>query len=85
MSLGCFNAADRPFASYLHPWEVDPDQPRLRPGLMRSFRHYVNLRRTEDRLRRLVADFSFGTLSESLTSYCPEARLTAPPARRRAG
>lgn len=45
---------------YLHPWEVDPGQPRVK-GIRRSyaFRHYVNLDKTAERLRRLCAAFSF--------------------------
>ena len=48
----------RPAIFYFHPWELDPDQPRVR-GLdpKRRFRHYVNLHRTEHRLRRLLTDF----------------------------
>jgi succinoglycan biosynthesis protein ExoA len=75
------NAAGRPFAVYLHPWELDPEQPRLSPGMLRGFRHYVNLRRTEERLVRLLQDFTFGTLSESLTAWSgprePVRRLAA--------
>jgi hypothetical protein len=63
-ALQTINAAGRPFCSYLHPWEVDLEQPRLSPGRMRAFRHYVNLHRTEDRLQRLCGDFRFGTVSE---------------------
>jgi polysaccharide deacetylase family protein (PEP-CTERM system associated) len=59
----------RPFAFYLHPWELDPEQPRLRPGMMRAFRHYVNLGRTEKRLERLLHDFSFGTMTEVLALH----------------
>jgi polysaccharide deacetylase family protein (PEP-CTERM system associated) len=66
LALKRINAEGRPFAVYLHPWEVDPEQPRLHPGLMRKFRHYVNLTRTEPRLRRLLKDFDFGTMSEAL-------------------
>ena len=47
---------------YLHPWEVDPGQPRLAAGRLSTFRHYRNLPRTETRLRRLLRDFQFGTL-----------------------
>ena len=61
--LRAINRAGRPFAVYLHPWELDPDQPRLTPGRMAAFRHYLNLRRTEGRLTRLLQDFRFGTLS----------------------
>jgi polysaccharide deacetylase family protein (PEP-CTERM system associated) len=63
------NDAGRPFAVYLHPWEFDPEQPRLSPGLLRGFRHYVNLRRTEERLVRLLRDFAFGTMSETLAAW----------------
>jgi polysaccharide deacetylase family protein (PEP-CTERM system associated) len=74
LGLSRINAAGRPFSVYLHPWEFDPDQPRFRAGMMRSFRHYVGLRRTEARLARLLGHFAFGTLSESLASYDPSAR-----------
>jgi polysaccharide deacetylase family protein (PEP-CTERM system associated) len=43
---------------YLHPWEIDPGQPRQLQAPLRSrLRHYVNLSRTEERLRRLLKDF----------------------------
>jgi hypothetical protein len=61
--LRAINAGGQPFAVYLHPWELDPEQPRLRPGRLRAFRHYVNLHRTEKRLERLLQDFRLGTLS----------------------
>jgi polysaccharide deacetylase family protein (PEP-CTERM system associated) len=83
LALSRINASGRPFAVYLHPWELDPDQPRLRPGLVRAFRHYVNLPRTEARLARLLRDFPFGTLTQALHCYCPEAR-SVPPMRRAA-
>ncbi len=51
---------------YLHPWEVDPDQPRLKAGLIGTFRHYRNLHQTEARLRQLLVDFSFGPLCRVL-------------------
>jgi polysaccharide deacetylase family protein (PEP-CTERM system associated) len=69
LALRRINGACRPFAAYLHPWELDPEQPRLRPGLARAFRHYVGLRRTEGRLRRLLRDFRLGTLSEALAAW----------------
>ena len=55
------NARDvEPAVFYFHPWELDPDQPRI-PGLdgRTRFRHYLNLGRTEQRLRRLLAEFSW--------------------------
>jgi polysaccharide deacetylase family protein (PEP-CTERM system associated) len=64
--LRAINAAGRPFAVYLHPWELDPEQPRYSPGWLGAFRHYVNLGRTETRLVQLLRDFRLGTLSEAL-------------------
>jgi len=66
LGLRAVNATGRPFVAYLHPWEFDPDQPRLRPGPVKAFRHYVNLRLTEARFIRLLRDFKLGTLSEAL-------------------
>jgi polysaccharide deacetylase family protein (PEP-CTERM system associated) len=55
----------RPSIFYLHPWELDPDQPRPAHIPLKSrFRHYVNLAVTEARLRRLSRDFSWGRLDE---------------------
>jgi len=52
----------RPAIFYLHPWEIDPDQPRLRTSALGQFRHYFNLSRTEGRLRTLIRDFKFSTM-----------------------
>jgi polysaccharide deacetylase family protein (PEP-CTERM system associated) len=52
----------RPAIFYLHPWEIDPGQPRLEAPLISRFRHYRNLDRTEARLRALLRDFQFGPL-----------------------
>jgi polysaccharide deacetylase family protein (PEP-CTERM system associated) len=47
-----------PAIFYFHPWEVDPDQPRVQGiDTKTHFRHYLNLKHTERRLRRLLADF----------------------------
>jgi polysaccharide deacetylase family protein (PEP-CTERM system associated) len=51
---------------YLHPWEIDPEQPRLHAGLLGSFRHYRNLDQTASRLRRLLAEFRFAPLATVL-------------------
>jgi len=56
----------RPFSFYLHPWEVDPGQPRIRAGLFSRFRHYTNLARCESRLRRVLSEFSFAPMREVL-------------------
>ena len=66
----------QPFVFYIHPWELDPDQPRL-PGSVRSrFRHYQNLRSTKRKLCKLLESFQFGTLTESLDRLRP-----VPPVR----
>jgi polysaccharide deacetylase family protein (PEP-CTERM system associated) len=53
------NAVDgKPATFYLHPWEFDPEQPRVAEANAKArFRHYLNLRHTGDRMRRLLADF----------------------------
>jgi polysaccharide deacetylase family protein (PEP-CTERM system associated) len=58
---------EQPAVFYLHPWEIDPGQPRLPAGWVGRFRHYRNLHLSEGRLRRLLADFRFSTM-ESLVS-----------------
>jgi polysaccharide deacetylase family protein (PEP-CTERM system associated) len=66
--LRAINAEGRPFVVYLHPWEVDPDQPPLPMplNLAAHFRHYVNLKRTKTRLLKLLGDFRFTTMAEVL-------------------
>lgn len=56
----------QPAIFYLHPWEIDPGQPRLRAGVLSRFRHYRNLDKTEDRLRRLLRDFEFAPMVQVL-------------------
>ena len=58
-SLRHVNAVDRqPALFYFHPWELDPDQPRVEgPGPQARFRHYLNLTRMVPRMRRLLTDF----------------------------
>lgn len=57
----------RPFVFYLHPWEIDPEQPRIAGAAAKSrFRHYLNLDKTQARLERLLVDFSFGRVRDLL-------------------
>ena len=58
---------------YLHPWEIDPGQPRLAAGRLGTFRHYRNLGLTESRLRQLLTDFKFGTMGRLLIDIQPPA------------
>jgi len=57
----------RPFVFYLHPWEIDPAQPRVSASWLSRFRHYTNLGKCEERLRRLLAEFRFSTARDGLT------------------
>jgi len=50
---------------YFHPWEIDAGQPRINGiGAKTRFRHYVNIDRMENRLHRLLADFSWGRMDK---------------------
>ncbi len=57
---------------YLHPWELDPEQPRIHAPLKSRFRHYTNLDRMEPRLRALLGEFQFEPFREVM-----EPALTA--------
>ena len=58
----------QPGTFYLHPWEIDPDQPRFDVPLLTRVRHYGNLAGTWRRLERLVAEFRFVSIAEGLRS-----------------
>lgn len=68
--LARINATEnRPFMFYLHPWEIDPGQPRLAHGSRFSqWRHYVNLDRTEHKLQQLLRQFSFDAMRRIIES-----------------
>ncbi|MFH1154531.1 MAG: XrtA system polysaccharide deacetylase [Pseudomonadota bacterium] len=76
----CVLARDNAFVFYSHPWEFDPEQPRVNqapPGF--RFRHYVNVKHTENKLLRLIKSFkdqNFQTCSAYLLSgrklLCPD-------------
>lgn len=57
------NKEQRPAAFYFHPWEIDPDQPRVDTAPIRSrLRHYTNLDVMADKLRLLLRDFAWGRM-----------------------
>lgn len=61
------NREGQPALVYVHPWELDPHQPRITAAGKRGFStHYINLHRTEARLRRLLKDFAFAPIREVL-------------------
>ncbi len=60
---------EQPCIFYFHPWEVDPDQPRIAGISMKTrFRHYLNLRRMEPRLRALTRDFTWDRIDRVFAS-----------------
>ena len=56
----------RPAMLYVHPWEIDPDQPIMEAGRLQRIRHYRGLGRMERRLRILLAEFRFDTVRSVL-------------------
>ena len=67
----------RPAIFYLHPWEIDPGQPRIDAGALSRLRHYRNLHKTEARLRSLLREFRFSTIADAVIG--PAAVTAASP------
>lgn len=67
----------QPFVFYIHPWELDPHQPRLPAKFRARFRHYQNLGRTEAKLRRLLKHFQFSSMSSVMANQLPPETGTA--------
>ncbi len=64
--LARVNREGQPFIFYLHPWEVDPEQPRVPVSARSRFRHYTNLDQTMPRLARLLDRSRFGPVRDVL-------------------
>jgi polysaccharide deacetylase family protein (PEP-CTERM system associated) len=62
------HAAGRPGMSYIHPREIDPDQPRLRLPWKKYFKYYVGIKGCESKLEQTLRSFAFTTISEVLAS-----------------
>lgn len=61
------NANGKLVVVYLHPWEFDPEQPRLKSRFSRNgFNHYVGLKKTRHKFKNLIADFDFISILEYL-------------------
>lgn len=58
-----------PGTFYIHPWELDPEQPRLRVPILTRIRHYGGLRRTVPRLERLLSRFRFQPIARTLALH----------------
>ena len=67
----------KPQIFYLHPWEIDPEQPRVpNASWFSNFRHYTNLAECLPRLENMLRDFRFGTISQSLNTVKIRQQLT---------
>lgn len=71
----------RPFMVYTHPWEVDPDQPRLQGPRRSRFRHYVNLATTAGKLQALAREFEYDLMSAILDPLVSPEHLPVSSAR----
>lgn len=70
----------QPAIFYLHPWELDPGQPRIAGiDLKTRFRHYVNIERTEGRLRRLLREFEWGRVDRLFLDRPAPTSVSQPP------
>lgn len=67
------NREGRAAAFYIHPWELDPDHPRIPLPRRIAATHYANLPATEPRMRRLLADFAFAPMRDVLRLAGPLA------------
>jgi len=65
----------QPAVVYFHPWEIDPEQPRIKSGWISRLRHYTNLRGMEEKLRKLLSGFSFGPIREVFASALDRPRI----------
>lgn len=67
-----FEKANKSLVLYLHPWEIDPEQPRLAGPLKSRFRHYTNLHHTQERLELLLQRYRFVPFRDYLVDgQCP--------------
>jgi len=74
-SIRKINAEGQPAVVYFHPWELDVNQQRVNAGLRSRMRHYTNLKAFEGKLRRLLADFRFSTVSDVFVHASDGARV----------
>jgi polysaccharide deacetylase family protein (PEP-CTERM system associated) len=60
---------DVPGVFYIHPWEIDPEQPRIAVSWLTAARHYGGLHRTLPRLERLLTEFQFAPITETVIRH----------------
>ncbi|HEY1953459.1 MAG TPA: XrtA system polysaccharide deacetylase [Gemmatimonadaceae bacterium] len=66
---------EQPTTFYIHPWEIDPGQPRLPVSRLTCIRHYRGLDSTLGRIERLLGEFSFRTIASYLPQVLPGVPL----------
>lgn len=73
------NRRERPFVFYVHPWEIDPNQPVVKAGSrMSQFRHRVNLKSNYGKLNRLLSEFRFASMEQVLEGANACQTLSSP-------
>ncbi|HEX7050790.1 MAG TPA: XrtA system polysaccharide deacetylase [Longimicrobiales bacterium] len=70
-ALGDYERRGVPGTFYIHPWELDPDQPRIDVPLLTRVRHYGGLARTASRVRALLREFRFRPIAETVAAMTP--------------
>ena len=63
--------AGRPVMAYIHPREIDVEQPRMNLPWLRGFQYYVGLADCERKLRRMLARYAFGSCQQVLAAHPP--------------
>jgi len=58
------NQENKPYSFYFHPWEIDPEQPKVAGASLKSkVRHYINLSRMESKIVNLLKDYKWDTMA----------------------
>ena len=67
VTKACLNGKETsPSLFYIHPWELDDEQPRVKMDPIKTLRHYINLGKTEEKLKKLLSEMKFTSVSEYL-------------------
>jgi len=67
-SIRAINREGQPAILYFHPWEIDPQQPKISSSKFNEFRHYNNLDQAEKKLKRLLGEFEFTSIRDVIES-----------------
>lgn len=64
MLMNRYNKNGRPFIFYLHPWEIDIDQPRVMATVTKKFRHYYNIKNNFNKFEKVIENYEFTTVQK---------------------